>query len=159
MIMSSTTSYVCPPNHNTFPTPMPSANQTEPCTASPNIYPVCITILVTRATSPCMSHACTHMQLVYRHACIPAGKRSAITGASMYVSSVQYISVKECCIANCCYPVAYNIRLHITESFIYLWSSSRVSWSIPQLLHTFSHPFRGEGKSWLVSLKQKWHYK
>ena len=97
--------------------------QPKPCTASPNIYPVCITILVTRTTSPCMSHACTHMQLVYRHACIPAGKRSAITGASLYVSSVQYISVKDCCIANCCYPVAVYIWIvYISGTQVRCWS-------------------------------------
>ena len=95
-----------------------------------------------------LSHACTHMQLVYRHACIPAGKRSAITGASMYVSSVQYISVKDCCIANCCYPVAaYNWIVYISGTQV------RCLGSIPQLLHTFSHPFRGEEKKLACKFK------
>ena len=77
--------------------------QPKPCTSSPNINPVCITILVTCTTSPCST-----LVLTYNYACIPAGKRSAITGTSMYVSSVQYISVMDCCIANCCYPVAVH---------------------------------------------------
>ena len=82
-------------------------NPVQSCTASPNIYPVCITILVTRIPPLPVPRLYSHATSV--QTCMYTCRQAFCNHKGQHVSSVQYISVKDCCIANCCYPVAaYN---------------------------------------------------